>query len=90
MENSAKTAPLSPEQAVSRIRAAKPDPTKFKIRHRGFIDWKFGELAEYKGFEAAVQYAEAAAAWANRSAEGSLLLETYRAFREAEKEVSDV
>lgn len=76
---------MTAAEAVSLIRAAKPDPTKFKIRARGFIDWKFGELAEFKGFAGAVMYAESAAGWVDKKATDSLLLKTYAAFRAAEK-----
>ena len=71
---------MTTAEAIQHIQSQKGDPSKFKIRHKGFIAWKFGELAEYKGYEAAVQYAEAAAKWADKAAEGSLLLTTYQDF----------
>lgn len=75
--------PLSPGAAVEHIISQTGDPTRFKVRARGFIDWKFGELCEYLGYTEALRYTTAALRWFDRRAVGSLLEQTYLAFLEA-------
>lgn len=43
-------------EAITHIRQQTGDPYKFQIRQRGFVDFKFGELAEYLGYQGAVDY----------------------------------
>lgn len=76
--------PLDAQAALAHIKSCTGDPTRFKVRARGYIDWKFGELAEYMGYEAALQYAESAIRWYDRKARGSLLEASFFAFLEAE------
>lgn len=72
--------------AVAVIKAMTPDSTKFLNRKRGFVDYKFSELARYKGYEAACTYAESVLRWhdADKFAE-AILLTSYAAFKEAEQ-----
>lgn len=78
------SAPLTPAEAVAYIKVQTGDPTRFKVRTRGYIDWKFGELAEYMGYADALRYTEAALRWVDGRARGSLLEATYFAFLEVE------
>lgn len=79
---------LNLEDAVNYIKSQYGDPKRWKVRQRGFIDWKFGELAEYKGFQAAVAYAESVRLWYDFEKYNNCLLEqTYAAFLEAEKTI---
>lgn len=79
-------APVSPAEAVAKIKAMQPDSTKFCVRKCGFVDWKFGELAAYRGYAAAVDYVESVRRWRDFSKyQDCLLIQTYNAFLEAEK-----
>lgn len=49
---------LSPAEAVEYIKSCTGDPGKFRVRPRGFVDWKFGEVCEYLGYDRAVEYVE--------------------------------
>lgn len=76
---------MSPNAAIDHIKSQRGNQDKFKLRARGYVDWKFGELAEFLGFEKARHYAEAAMRWPDAGRlESCLLFETYRAFAEAE------
>jgi hypothetical protein len=78
-------ATISAADAVAHIKSQTGDPSKFKLLRQGFIDWKFGELAEHLGFDHARRYAESAIRWADGKAAGSTLETSYKAFLEAEK-----
>jgi len=68
-------------EAIAYIKAQKGSPEAFRFRPRGFVDWKFGEVAEYLGFEGAKSYVQAALRWHDRKRfEGCLLFETYQSF----------
>jgi hypothetical protein len=76
---------LSPQAAVLHILAQRGDPAKFKQRRRGYVDWKFGELAEYLGYDSALSYVQSVQSWfdyADKFAD-SLLIITFAAFQEA-------
>lgn len=86
MEHANTVSPLSPEKAVHYIKSQCGNSSRFKIRARGFIDWKFGELAEYKGYTGATQYAEAVLAWHDFDKyRDCLLVTSYTAFLEADQ-----
>lgn len=76
-------ATLSAADAVAYIQSQTGDNSKWRLLRNGFIDWKFGELAEFMGYTAARAYAESAIRWADGKARGSTLEETYLAFLEA-------
>lgn len=84
-----KNEPMSPQEAVAHIKAQTGDPSRFKVRSRGYIDWKFGELAEYMGYEQALRYADACIKWPDGRARGSRLEATYFAFLEVEGFISN-
>lgn len=91
MEKTIKTGPemLSSAAAVAYIKAQIGDNSKFKVRNRGFVDWKFGELAEHKGYIEAVRFIESVRRWHDydEKYKGECLLDkTYTAFLEAEKQ----
>lgn len=68
-------------QAITLLKSFTSDPSKFLVRQRGFIDYKFSELARYKGYEAAIQYAESVRRWHDFERYKDCLLETsYAAF----------
>lgn len=79
-----KNEPMSTAEAVAYIKSQTGDPSRFKVRARGYIDWKFGELAEYMGYAEALRYADACIKWPDGRARGSRLEATYYAFLEAE------
>lgn len=73
---------------VTTIKNFQPDPTKFRKQGRGFVDWKFGQVAEYLGYAGAVEYVETMRRWwdfEQKYTECTLNL-TFIAFQEAEKE----
>ncbi len=80
--------PLTTDAAIAYLRTCTGDPTKFKIRPRGYVDWKFGELCEYRGFADAVQYVEAMRRWHDFQTKYTdcLLNTTFEAFCRAEKD----
>lgn len=90
MESTSELTTLSAEKALYYIKSQYGDTAKFKIRLRGFVDWKFGELSEYLGYEKAREYAESMRRWWDYGAkyQGCLLDTSYAAFLEAEKEFS--
>lgn len=47
---------MNAAEAISHIKMQTGDAKKFQIRQRGYVDWKFGELAEYMGYSAALDY----------------------------------
>ncbi len=49
--------------ATAQIRAMRPDPSKFIQSRRGYVDWRFSQVAAYLGFEAAKEYAETMRRW---------------------------
>jgi len=81
---------MTAADAVAHIRAQVGDTTKFRTRHRGYIDWKFGELAEYLGYAAALDYARRMRIWYDyqQKYQGCLLDTTFEAFLEAEKSLT--
>ncbi len=81
---------LTAAEAVAHIRAQTGDTSKFKTRQRGYVDWKFGEVAEYLGFTRAEQYAISVRNRFDFQANYSecLLETTYTAFLEAEKQLT--
>ena len=81
---------ISPADAVRTIRAFKGDKTAFFYREKGFIEWTFGQLARYRGYEGALEYVRFAEkqhagghAWVNNCR----LLITYRAYLLAAEQV---
>ena len=82
---------LDPAAAVAHIKACKPNSLKFIIRSRGTVDWKFGELAEYIGYEAArAEVEHKRRMWYDWEEKYSdcLLNTTYTAFLEAEQQLN--
>lgn len=78
------TAPIPATEAVARIRAMQPDRTRFVVRRRGYVDWKFGELAAYLGYQAAGEYVETVRRWYDfEKYRDCLLITTHDAFLEA-------
>lgn len=78
---------ITPEAAISIIKAMRPDTTKFQVRRRGYVDWKFGELAAYLGYQGAVDYVASVRRWIDFDKyEESLLITSHTAFLEAEKQ----
>lgn len=75
-------------EAAAQIRAMQPDPTKFIRVGRGYVDWKFSQVAAYLGFEGARAYAESMRGWHDyeRKYKGCLLDSTYADFIQAETE----
>jgi len=54
---------MSDENPVTVIKNFQPDPTKFRQQGQGFVDWKFGQVAEYLGYAEAVRYVETMRRW---------------------------
>ncbi|HRI61223.1 MAG TPA: hypothetical protein PK228_15895 [Saprospiraceae bacterium] len=77
---------MTPAQAVAHIKAQTGDPARFRVRKRGYVDWKFGEVAEYLGYTAARAYAETMCRWYDykEKYQDSLLDKTYQDFLTAE------
>lgn len=75
--------------AVDTIKAFQPDRNAWQVRLRGYVDWKFSELARYRGYPAAREYAESMRRWVNFASkyQDCLLNTTYTAFLEAEKNI---
>lgn len=73
---------------VAIIKAFQPDPTKFRRQGRGYIDWRFGQVAEYLGYEGALAYVESMKRWHDfeRNYSQCLLHTSYQAFLEAQSE----
>lgn len=73
-------------EALATIRALQPDPTKFIRYGRGFVDWKFSQVAAYLGYTQAREYAEAMRRWHDYRSkyQGSTLDRTYQDFLTAE------
>lgn len=82
-----KSEPMTAAQAVAHIKAQTGDSSRFRTRQRGYVDWKFGELAEYLGYTAARDYAERMRRWYDFQSkyEGCLLETTFEAFLQAEQ-----
>jgi len=76
-------------EAVARIRAMLPDAAKFCVRQHGYVDWKFGELAAYKGYAGALEYVQSVLRWIDFEKKYSdcLLITTFRAFQDAEQQL---
>lgn len=73
--------------ALHHIRALTPDPTKFiRPTARGYVDWKFSQVAAYLGYPAARQYAEAMRRWHDYADKyrGCILDQTFTDFLTAE------
>ena len=49
---------MEASEAVEYIKSCKGDPAKFRLRPRGYVDWKFGELCEYLGYDRAGEYVQ--------------------------------
>lgn len=75
---------------VAIITAFTPDPTKWRRVGRGYVDWKFGQVAEYLGYQAAVDYVNTMRRWHDFEAkyQDCTLNTTYTAFCEAQKEIT--
>lgn len=73
---------------VSTIKAFTPDPTKWRRIGRGYIDWKFGQVAEYLGYQGAVDYVATMRRWHDfdKNYTECLLNTSFTAFQEAQKE----
>lgn len=69
---------LTPEDAVQHILSQQGDRTKWRCRKRGYVDWKFGEVAEYMGYLDAVEYVRTMRRWYNYEEQykGQCLLDT--------------
>lgn len=74
-------------QALDHIRAMQPDPSKFIRWGRGFVDWKFSQVAAYLGYAKAREYAEAMRRWHDYHSkyEGCPLDRTFQDFLCAEE-----
>jgi hypothetical protein len=74
-------------KAAAQIRAMQPDSSRFIQQGRGYVDWKFSQVAAYLGFEGAQYYAEAMRRWHDYHSkyEGCTLDRTYQDFLCAEK-----
>ena len=72
------------------IKAFTPDPCKFRQHGRGYVDWKFGQVAEYLGYQGALEYVQTMQRWYNfHTAYSDCLLNTsFMAFKEAETELN--
>lgn len=79
---------MTPIEAVVHIKSQIGNPAKFKVRKRGYVDWKFGELCEYQGFARAREYIESVRRWHDFESKYTdcLLETTYEAFLKAESE----
>lgn len=68
-------------QYITKVKNSKPNQQKFVTRKRGFVDYKFSELADYLGFDGAVDYAETVRRWFDFANYKNCMLEkTYQAF----------
>jgi len=78
----------SMESPVQIIKAFQPDPTKFRQQGRGYVDWRFGQVAEYLGYQGALEYVNTMRRWWNFATQyqDCTLNQTFIAFQEAEKE----
>jgi len=83
------TPSMTAQEAVLHIKAQLGNAEKFKVRRRGYVDWKFGELSEYLGFTRAREYIESVRRWHDFNAKYTdCLLETsYASFLKAESEI---
>lgn len=70
------------QDAIEQIRAMQPDPSRFIQTQRGFVDWKFSQVAAYLGYERAREYAETVRRWHDYEGKykGCLLDITYQDF----------
>lgn len=48
---------------VETIMSFQPDPSKFRQQGQGFVDWKFGQVAEYLGYAGAIEYVKTMRRW---------------------------
>lgn len=80
-----------PATTVATIKAFEPDASAWQSRVGGYVGWKFSELARYKGYAFARDYAERMRHWVDfeRKHQGCLLNTTFSAFLEAEKQTLD-
>lgn len=76
--------------AIAHIRALQPDPAKFIRWGRGFVDWKFSQVAAYLGYHAARDYAERMRRWHDYRTkyQGCTLDKTFQDFLEAETSIT--
>ena len=52
------------QEVLHHIRALTPDPTKYiRPTARGYVDWKFSQVAAYLGYQKAREYATAMRRW---------------------------
>ncbi len=83
--------PATAADAVATIKSMQPDSSKFRVRRRGYVDWKFGELSAYLGYQVAVDYAESVRRWVDFDKyQDCLLITTYSAFLEAERQTETI
>jgi hypothetical protein len=54
---------MTEEQAIAAIQTATPNPNNFVRRGRGYVDWKFSEVALYLGYQAAEEYVATVRRW---------------------------
>lgn len=82
-----KNEPMTSAQAVAHVKAQTGNPDKFRVRHRGFVDWKFGELSEYLGYAKACDYIHSVRRWHDFISKYAdcLLERTYADFVAADK-----
>lgn len=82
--------PASDAKAVETIKNFTADPSCFLVRTRGFLDYKFSELARYRGYEGACQYAESVLRWHDADKfSDTILVTSYAAFRAAERNLNN-
>lgn len=81
---------LDTQEFIQYLENLHPDASKFQVRKRGFVDWKFSELCHFKGFADAVQYAETMRRWVdfNQKYTDCLLNVSFEAYLEAVKKIS--
>lgn len=73
-------------EALDHIRSLQPDPSKFIQWGRGYVDWKFSQVAAYLGYAKARDYAETMRRWHDykEKYQGCPLDRTYQDFLTAE------
>jgi hypothetical protein len=77
---------LEASEAVAHIKSQTGDPARFRQRPRGYVDWKFGELCEYLGYDRAGEYVRRMMEmwWDYELKYGDcLLVQTYKEFQKA-------
>ena len=79
------------KEALAHIRSLQPDPSRFIQWGRGYVDWKFSQVAAYIGYAAARDYADTMRRWHDYQAkyQGCTLDRTYQDFLEAETSITN-